>query len=51
VISSAKSEHVFEKRYEQLVSSARAMEKQIEVYELYRWLVGELWRERLHYRV
>jgi hypothetical protein len=42
VIASAKSEKVFEKRYEQWETAAKAMEKQIEVYELYSWLVGEL---------
>jgi hypothetical protein len=42
VIASAKSEKVFEKRYEQWENAAKAMEKQIEVYELYSWLVGEL---------
>lgn len=42
VIASAKSESVFAKRYEQWEKATRAMEKQIEVYELYSWLVGEL---------
>ena len=42
VIDSAKSEKVFSKRYEQWEKAAVAMEKQLEVYEMYSWLVGEL---------
>lgn len=42
VIDSAKNERVFIKRYEQWVEAAYAMEKKIEAYEMYSWLVSEL---------
>jgi len=42
VMDSAKSEKVFFKRYEQWEKAAEALEKQIEVYDTYSWLVSEL---------
>ena len=37
VMASAKSERVFSKRYQQWVEAAMAMEKLIEMYEVYSW--------------
>jgi hypothetical protein len=42
VVDSAKSERVFEKRYEQWLQAASAMEVRIDMYEAYSWLVSEL---------
>lgn len=48
VIASAKSERVFEKRYEQWEEAEGAVGKHISVYETYSWLVSEL-REGLEF--
>jgi hypothetical protein len=48
VIASAKSEGVWEKRFEQWEKASAAVEQHIGVYETYRWLVQEL-REGLEF--
>jgi len=48
VIDSAKRERVFRKRYEEWEKAVMTMENQIEMYEMYSWLVKEL-REGLEF--